>query len=199
MTLALCAEASSTEERSSRSGKMSAAAAGRAEVVRAPPMTPPPFCAGKVCDSGGAVWLACVCASVGEACGLRVEGAQAPTKQRRRTCERDGSGGRFSLASGGAGARARAESRGSPWTHSSGLVAIAKLGPTNSGGIANSGGLAAVNDSKSISGGLAGKCPVSRPPILRWCPVRARRCSSPFYLSTATGQHSTWGTTLVGT
>ena len=56
--------------------------------------------------------LACVCASVGEACGLGVEGAQALTKQRRRTCEWDGSGSRFSLASGGAGARARAESRG---------------------------------------------------------------------------------------
>ena len=37
------------------------------------------------CDSGGAcvgALLACVCASVGEACGLRVEGAQAPAKQR---------------------------------------------------------------------------------------------------------------------
>ena len=83
LTLALCAEASSTEERSSRSGKMSVVPAGRkAEALRAPPMTPPPFCAGEVCDSGRGVCVACVCASVGEAYGLGVEGAQAPTKQR---------------------------------------------------------------------------------------------------------------------
>ena len=174
-------------------------AARKAEALRAPPMPPPPFCAGMCVTVAGAVWLACVCGSVGEAYGLRAVGGEAAAMQCRRTCEWDGSGGRFSLASGGAGARARAESRGSPWTHSSGLVAIAKLGPTNSGGIANSGGLAAVNDSKSISGGLAGKCPVSRPPILRWCPVRARLFFA--FLSIYLRQHQLGGrpTCVVGT
>ena len=106
-----------------------------------------------------------VCASVGEACGLRVEGAQAPTKQRRRTCEWDGSGGRFSLASGGAGARARAQSRGSPWT----LVGLGgKARPYELRRACSCNAPVWHTPCSWVSSSS-----VQRPPIPRWCPVRA--------------------------